>query len=109
MIPTHRWQKSTLMLAVDFGPIIDRCLEKSAADRYQDCRQLAEDLSRLLSGDGVGEDLFDKTMGTAAAISRTRSAASRDTDSTTTWVGSEETLLGETAGADAERGVPFFL
>ena len=57
-------------LAGDFGPIIDRCLEKSAVDRYQDCHELAEDLSRLLPGDGAGEDLFDKTMGTAAAISK---------------------------------------
>ena len=89
-------------LAGDFGPIIDRCLEKSAADRYQDCRELAEDLSRLLPDNGAGGDLFDKTMGTAAAISRTRSAASSETDSTATWVGSEETLLAETAGAGAE-------
>ena len=82
-------------LAGDFGPIIDRCLEKSAADRYQDCRELAEDLSRLLPDDGAGGDLFDKTMGTAAAISRTRSAASSETDSTAT-------LVAETAGAGAE-------
>ena len=89
-------------LAGDFGPIIDRCLEKSAADRYQDCRELAEDLSRLLPDDGAGEDLFDKTMGTAAAISRTRSAGSSGVDSTATWVGSEETLLAETVGAGRE-------
>ena len=88
-------------LAGDFGPIIDQCLEKSAADRYQDCRELAEDLSRLLPGDHVGENLFDTTMGTAAAISTTRPGPP-ETDTKATWVGSRDTLLAETALTRAE-------
>ena len=89
-------------LAGDFGPIIDRCLEKSAVDRYQDCHELAEDLSRLLPGDGAGEDLFDKTMGTAAAISRTWSETTEIDSAATLVGGSQETLLAETAVARGE-------
>ena len=90
-------------LAGDFGPIIDRCLEKSATHRYQDCRELAQDLSRLHPGDSAGETLFDTTMGTAAAISTARSGAP-ETDTDATWVdGSQETMLAETAVARGEE------
>ncbi len=95
-------------LAGDFGSIIDRCLEKSATDRYQDCRELARDLSHLHPGDSAGENLFDTTMGTAAAISTAR-AGSPETDTNATWAGgSQETMLGETAVArgEAEWSLP---
>ena len=95
-------------LAGDFGPIIDRCLEKSAVDRYQDCHELAEDLSRLLPGDGAGEDLFDKTMGTAAAISRAWSETTEIDSAATLVGGSQETLLAETAVTTYEGFLSYF-
>ena len=89
-------------LAGDFGPIIDRCLEKSVTDRYQDCRELAQDLSHLHPGDSAGENLFDTTMGTAAAISTARSG-SPETDTNATWVdSSQETMMAATAVARGE-------
>ena len=88
-------------LAGDFGPIVDRCLEKSATDRYQDCRELARDLSHLHPGDSAGENPFDTTMGTAAAI--TARSGSPEADTNATWIdGSQETMLAETAVARGE-------
>ncbi len=89
------------VLAGDFGPIIDRCLAKSPADRYQDCRQLAADLSRLLPPEVAAESRLDATMGKTAAIPATGPGGEADAKATLVD-GAETTLLVEEPAATSE-------